>query len=259
MFLDDILVGGVWVFLMTFARVGATIMIMPGTGDNFMPVQIRLMFALSFSLIVTPLVLEYLPAQPESSVAMIMILGKEILIGLFFGLIARIMMIILDVAGMMISFQSAMANAQVFNPQLATQGSIMGAFLSMTGMVLFFALGLHQIMLAGIIKSYEMLPAADWYFPAEDFARAMAGYFASAFIIAIQLTMPLMVIVLMLYAAMGILGRLMPQLQIFIFLIPIQVSIALFIMITSLHVIMTVWGQYFMDVISAMFGGINVR
>lgn len=255
--LEDILVGGVWVYLLTFARVGATLMIMPGTGDSFTPTQMRLMFALAFSFVVAPLVLDYLPAQPESTMAMMLILIKEVFIGVFFGTIARIMIAILDIAGMIVSIQSAMANAQIFNPQFATQGSLMGAFLSMTGMVLFFAFGLHQIMLAGIIQSYEMLPAVNWYFPAEDFARAMAGYFAQAFIVAVQLVMPLFVIILMLYVAMGILGRLMPQLQIFIFLIPIQVTLSLLIMITTLHLLMSNWGQYFMDVITSMFGGIN--
>jgi len=216
------------------------------------------MFALAFSLLVTPLVLEYLPAQPESSMAMMLILVKEVMIGIFFGTIARIMIAILDIAGMIVSIQSAMANAQIFNPQFATQGSLMGAFMSMTGMVLFFAFGLHEYMLTGIVKSYAMLPAADWYFPAEDFARAMAGYFAQAFIIAVQLVMPIFIIILMLYASMGILGRLMPQLQIFIFLIPIQVTLALFIMISSLHLIMSAWGQHFMDVITSMFGAIDV-
>lgn len=255
MVFDDFLTGGLWAFLIVFARIGAILMIMPGTGDNFTPVQARLLFALAFSYILTPVLLDGLPAMPASSAAIVLVLAKEVFIGIFFGTIARILMSILDTAGMVISMQSSLANAQIFNPQMASQGSLIGAMLSLLGLVLLFALNLHHVLLTAAVNSYDVVPAATWSFPAGDFAAGLTDVFARSFMVAIQLAMPFFIIILMLYIAMGVLARLMPQLQIFIFAIPVQVMLALFVLVGSLHLIMTGWGQFFMETMIQYTGG----
>ncbi len=257
MVFENILMGGLWAYLMTFARVGAALMIMPGLGDSFTPIQFRLLFALAFTFIVSPLVAPLLPAIPPSSAALVLLMSKEVIIGLFFGTVARIMIATLDTAGMIISTQSSLSNAMIFNPQFASQGSLMGAMLSMLGLVLLFALNLHHMLLAGIVQSYTAFPAKEWVFPAEDFYKALLMFLSQSFAIAVQLTLPFFLIILMLYVGMGILARLMPQLQIFIFAIPIQVLLSLFVLLSTLHLIMTGWGQFFGDGLNTIFTGIS--
>lgn len=254
---DNFLVGGVWAFLIVFARIGAFLMIMPGTGDNFTPVQARLLFALAFSYILTPVLLSGLPPMPASSVAIMLILAKEVFVGIFFGTIARMLMAILDTAGMIISMQSSLANAQIFNPQFASQGSLIGAMMSLLGLVMLFALNLHHVLLTAAVNSYDVVPANQWSFPAGDFAQGLAQVFANCFLIAVQLCMPFFLIILMLYIAMGVLARLMPQLQIFVFAIPVQVLLSLTVLVICLQIIMTQWGQFFMDTMLRYTGGGN--
>lgn len=255
MVFENFIIGGVWAYLMIFARVGATLMIMPGTGDSFTPIQVRLMFAFAFCFLLTPVLADSLPPMPGNAAALGMVLVKEVLVGVFFGTVARILMAMLDTMGMVVSLQSSLANAQLFNPILATQGSLIGALFSMLGLVLLFALNLHQVLLTAIINSYDVIPAKEWVFPAEDFANALAAVFAKSFTIAIQLILPFFIIILMLYIAMGVLARLMPQLQIFVFAIPIQVLLSLFILMSTLQVIMISWGTYFGDMIMDLTGG----
>ncbi len=255
MILENFIQGGIWAFLMVFARIGAILMIMPGTGDNFVPTQARLLFALAFSFILVPLLEPLLPAIPANSAAIVLILAKEVIVGIFFGTVARILMSILDTAGMVISMQSSLANAQIFNPQMASQGSLIGAMLSLLGLVMLFALNLHHVLLTAAINSYDVVPAKEWAFPAGDFAEGLARVFADSFMIAIQLSMPFFIIILMLYIAMGVLARLMPQLQIFVFAIPVQILLSLFVLLTSLHLIMNGWGQFFMDTMIKYTGG----
>lgn len=259
MIFEDFIIGGLWAFMMTFARVGAAIMIMPGLGDSFTPIQFRLLFALGFTYVVAPLVAPLLPAMPLSSAALVLLLGKEVLIGLFFGTVGRMMIAALDTAGMIISTQSSLANAMIFNPQFASQGSLVGALLSMLGMVLLFALNLHHMLLAGIVQSYSAFPAMDWVFPAEDFFKALTMFLSQSFAIAVQLTLPFFLIILMLYVGMGILARLMPQLQIFVFAIPIQVLLSLFVLLTTLHLLMGGWAQFFSDGVNTLFSGVTTN
>ena len=130
--LETFLASGILAFILTFVRMGTAVMIMPGLGDSFVPERLRLMIALGLSFVLCPLTFKYMPAQVPGTFTLLMLIMMEFIIGLFFGTVARIFMTALDTAGMVISISSGLGNAQVFNPSLATQGSLVGAFLSIT-------------------------------------------------------------------------------------------------------------------------------
>ena len=74
------------------------------------------------------------------------------------GLIARLLLTAVDVAGQIISFNLSLANAFVFNPTMAAQGSLPGAFMTVLALVLIFAADLHHLMLRAAVDSYGVFP-----------------------------------------------------------------------------------------------------
>src|SRR5690606_646808 len=149
---------GVFAFMIAFTRIGTAMMIMPGVGDSFVPNNIRLYFALGLSVVLAPVLQPFMPVPLPALMVMFTLIGMEFVIGLFIGTIARVLISALDTAGMIISLMSGFANAQVFNPSMASQGSIVGAFMSVTGVVLLFALNLHHLLLYGVGESYHLFP-----------------------------------------------------------------------------------------------------
>src|SRR5690606_34345136 len=118
------------------------------------------------------------------------------------------------------------ANAQIFNPSMATQGSIVGAFMSITGVVLMFSLNLHHLLIYGLVESYRLFPLGgipDAGSMAELITRAVS----SAFYVGFQIAMPFVVVALLIYIAMGVLARVMPQIQVFILALPLQITLSL--------------------------------
>lgn len=244
--LQQLVVGQVYAFMLVFVRVGTAMMIMPGVGDGFVPERIRLMFALSFAVIITPMVAAKLPEFSTASLPFLLLLGGEFITGLFIGTIARIFMTALDTAGMMISIQTGLANAQVFNPAFAAQGSVMGAFLSVTGALLLFATNLHHVLLTAIVDSYRSFPPGmlDTSFSG-DMAESISKAVTKAFSIGLHMAMPFVIATTMIYVAMGILSRLMPQLQVFILSIPVQISLGLLTFVLTASTMMLYWlGHY---------------
>ena len=224
--LEQFITSGVFAFIIVFVRFGTTMMIMPGIGDSFVPNNIRLIIALAFSFAVFPMLQPYVPNPIPPFGDLIGLLTVEFLTGLFIGTIARILIMSLDTAGMLISLASGISNAQIFNPSLATQGSIFGAFFSVAGTTLLFATDLDHLLVHGLFESYHMFPIGGML-DTGGMAEMMSKVVAESFMIGFQIALPFIIIALILYVGMGVLSRLMPQVQILMVAIPLQILLAL--------------------------------
>ncbi len=235
---------GLLAFMMTFARIGSALMIMPGLGDSFVSERVRLLMALGVSLVLTPFVAPFMPAVTPPMFALILMLGTEVIIGLLIGTVARIFMTALDTAGMVVSTQSGLANAQVFNPSLAAQGSIIGAFLSMTGVTIIFASNMHHLLITGLVESYTMFPIGE--IPdTGSMAELVAKAVSASFNIGVKIAAPFLVVTLLIYVGMGVLSRLMPQVQVFLIILPLQILIAIILLSLTATALFAYWLSQF--------------
>lgn len=238
--IEEFLVSGVFAFMLVFTRLGTAFMIMPGFGDSFVPANIRLMMSLGIAFVLTPIVQPFIPDPIPAFPVLVALLTMEFVIGLFVGTIARIFMIALDVAGMLISTTSGLANAQVFNPSLSSQGSITGAMLSMVGVVLLFATNLHHMLIFGIVESYTMFPVGGVP-DTGSMAQMITQAFSSSFLIGFQIAIPFIIVAMMLYIGMGVLSRLMPQVQVFILALPVQIMLSMVTLSLIISAAMLFW------------------
>ena len=242
--LEGFLVSGVLAFVLTFVRMGTAIMIMPGLGDSFTPARVRLHVALGITLVLFPIVQPYMPNPIPGTFMLFTLIVMEFIVGLFFGTIARIFMTALDTAGQVLSISSGLGNAQVFNPALAMQGSLMGAFLSVTGVVFLFASNLHHLLIAGLIESYEFFPLGE--IPdTGSMAELIARSVSAAFAIGIKVGAPFIVLALLIYLGMGVLSRLMPQVQVFLIALPLQIYLSLLVITLVLSTGLFYWAGEF--------------
>lgn len=247
--IQEFLTTGVFTFIVIFVRLGSAIMIMPGVGDSFISARVRLLFALGLSLALSPLLGKYMPYPLPGTVALFVLIMMEFMIGVFFGTIARIFMIALDVAGMVTSMQSGLGSAQLFNPTLATQGSLIGAFFSVTGVTFLFATNLHHLLFMGLVESYEFFPVGN--IPdTGSMAEFMSMALSASFSIGVKMATPFIVITLLIYAGMGVLTRLMPQVQVFMIALPLQIIVSLVTMAAVISGIYLFWSSEFENGIS---------
>ena len=238
--LEAFLTTGVYAFMLAFTRIGTAIMIMPGIGNTFVPANIRLYFALAFTLVFMPLIQAKLPTPIPTGGMLFVLIAFEFVIGMFIGFIARALMSALDVAGLIVSTQSSLANAQLFNPAFSSQGSIMGTFLTLVGMMLLFTTNLHHLMLVGIIDSYTLFPVGSVP-DSGSMSEMLTSTIAGAFAVGIQITAPFLIIILLLNVGMAVMSKLMPQVQVFMIAIPVQIYLSLITLVLVISVMMLVW------------------
>ncbi|MBK6897111.1 MAG: flagellar biosynthetic protein FliR [Alphaproteobacteria bacterium] len=250
--LETFLAGGVLAFILTFVRIGAAVMIMPGLGDSFVSERIRLHLALGLSFVLFPLVMPFIPQPLPQTFMLFVMIATEFIVGLLIGTVARIFMTAMDTAGMIISMQSGLSNAQVFNPSLATQGSLMGALLSVTGVLILFKTDLHHLLLMGLVESYQMFPVGEVP-DTGSMAEVMTKAVTSAFAVGVKLATPFIVLTLLIYVAMGVLSRLMPQVQVFLLALPIQIVLSLILLMLAASTLFLTWVAFYENSLTVFF------
>lgn len=232
----------VFAYFLVFCRLGAALLTLPGIGEQYIPVRIRLLFALGLTLVMGPVLADRLPALPERVTSLLIMIGGEVLVGLAIGLLARLLITALAWGGTIISFLSGFSAAQIFNPLLADQGSLTAVLLSLGGLVMIYATGSHHLMFYAIADSYQVfVPGA---FPevgpiADNFARLVS----ESFVMAMQFSTPFIVFGIVFYTGMGLLARLQPQMPVFFVALPLQITISLIIVMLTLPTIM----MWFLD------------
>ncbi len=230
-------------FLVIFMRFGLAVMIMPGIGDSFVTSPVRLFFTLALCLVLTPPLAALMPAPPAQAPLLVALLVSEALIGMFIGSVLRILVSALDTAGSIVSMQVGFASAMLFNPVSASQGSLIGSLYSMLGVTLLMVMNMHHYMIATIVDSYHIMPVGAQLPDMGSLAEVIAGVVSVAFRLGAQIALPFLVVGLIMQIGIGVLARLMPQIQIFFLALPGQIAIGLLMISMVLSASMLFWAN----------------
>ena len=244
----DFLPQTAFVFLLIFARVGAMVMAIPGIGDRAIPSRIRLVFALALTLIIYPIVQKTFSELPTALNAMLAAIVAELMVGLAIGLTVRMIIAAIQVTGTAIAFQTGLAFAQNVDPAQGIQSSLFGSFLSMLSVTLIFATDLHHVLLAAIHDSYVLFRPGS-LLPAGDFAEVAIKTLADGFRVALQLAAPFLVFGLIFYLGIGVLTRLIPQVQVFFLAMPANIFLGFVLLMLLLSTMMLWYLDYFAQAI----------
>jgi len=221
-------------------RVGAMMMTAPAFGDFTLSPRIRLAVALAATAALAPAAAPCFPkfaAEPDALAIFSLIIG-EIGVGLFLGLVARMIASALNVAGQIIALQMGLSLAQIFDPSQETQGAIIGGFLAVLGTTMIFATDMHHLLLAALRDSYLVF-APGGSISVGDMADSMIGALSFAFSLGVRLAAPFIVFGLVFYAGAGVLNRLMPQAQVFFMLMPANLILGLMLLMLTTGLMMT--------------------
>lgn len=219
-----------YLYLMVFARVGAMIMLVPVFGEAFLNTRVRLAIALALALVLYPMASAELPAQPGDIMAALGLLVHEIAIGLILGAIARLIVSATQTAGSIIAYQSGLGFAQTADPsQTGVQGAIIGNFLGLLALVMVLATDLHHLVLAAIHDSYVVYPPGTPLM-FDDAYRLAWQVAAQSFAVGVQLSAPFIIYGLIFNLGLGILSKLMPQLQVFFIAMPANITFGMILL-----------------------------
>lgn len=242
--LADLLPGQIFGFMLIVARVGGMVMLMPVFGEFTVPAWVRLGLVFALSAILYPLVSGTLPQMPEHAFSIISAVGGEAMIGLFIGGGARLLLSALNVAGLVIAMQTGLASAQGFDPNQQSQSALISTFMTLIGVNLILASNLHYLLIAAMQDSYQLF-APGALFPTAGFAEMALMLVSKSFAIGVQTAAPFIVFGLIFNIGLGMLARLMPQVQIFFVAAPAQIFLGFIIFGVTISSVMLWYLEYF--------------
>ena len=238
-------------FMLTFARVGTMVMMMPGIGEMNMPARVRLTIALMLTAILLPAHQAAYTITLTALGPVIMMLFQEILIGAVLGLTARLAISGLQVAGSVIAQQLGLGFVTAVDPTQNQQGVIVGNFLTLLGVTLIFATDLHHLVIAAMNDSYILFKPGEMPLVG-DAAQHIIKVIATSFRIGIQLSAPFLVFGLLFNLGLGVLSRLMPQMQVFFIGMPLSILIGLLLLVLVIGAMMGTFTGYIEGVLGQL-------
>jgi flagellar biosynthetic protein FliR len=234
-------------FMLVFARIGAMVMLLPGFGEVFIPVRTKLAIALLLTLIILPLHRAAYHVDMQSVAPLAVLMVHEIIIGVVLGATARVTLAALQVAGSIIAQQLGLGFVTSIDPTQGQQGALMGNFLTLLGIALLFATDTHYLVIAALNDSYKIFSPGE-LMPSGDVAALATRAFAAAFKIGLQLSAPFLVFGLVFNIGLGVLARLMPQMQVYFIGVPLSILIGFMILAAVLASMMGTYMDYLIGV-----------
>jgi flagellar biosynthetic protein FliR len=238
-------------FMLAFARIGAMVMLMPGLGEANIPVRIKLSIALMLTLVILPLHRSAYHIDMESMASLVVLMLHEIVIGIVLGATARVTLSALQVAGSIIAQQMGLGFVTSVDPTQGQQGLLVGNFLTILGVTLLFATDSHHLVIAALNESYTIFSPGETM-ASGDVAALATRAFAAAFKIGLQLSAPFLVFGLVFNIGLGVLARLMPQMQVYFVGVPLSIFAGFLIFAFVLTAMMGTFLDYFIGVMHDM-------
>jgi flagellar biosynthetic protein FliR len=231
-------------FMMVFARCGTMLMLLPGMGESMLSSRLRLTGAAVLAAVMLPLHRDAYHVDLHAIGQVLLMMAEEMLIGAVLGMTARLTVAALQVTGSVVAQQLGLGFVTAVDPTQGQQGLIVGNFLTILALTLLFATNLHHLVIAALDESYSLFAPGEVPLTG-DMAALMTRTVAGSFRIGVQLSAPFIVFGLLFNVGLGLVSRLMPQMQVFFVGMPLSILAGLLILVFTLAAMM---GTYLNDI-----------
>lgn len=235
-------------FIWPLTRILGLIAASPLFGNVSVPAPVKIAFGVLLTMMIAP-GLHDLPNVDPMSLAGMLILMQQLVIGLSMGFAMRVVFAGVEMAGEIIGMTMGLGFATFFDPQSQGRSSAISQFLSLLVLMIYLAANIHLMMIASLFDSFNTLPIAAGPMGAGGLQK-MAAWGGIIFSAGVQLSLPIVAALLITNAALGILTRAAPQLNIFGIGFPIALGAGLIMISLALPYLTSPFVRWLQDGIS---------
>ncbi len=225
----DFAIQQVWQFVVVLVRTAVILSALPLLGGRIVPKRIKVGLAAAISVILTPVVTFTLPPNWLEPAHLVMALGSEILVGLVLGFAMRLIMAAVELAGSVLGFQVGFAMANVLDPVSQVQTPVFGQLLTVLATLLYFQIDGHLLLLMALGSSFQLIPPFGAHLSA-PLLPDVTGLIQRTYETGLRLALPVMAATFLVHITMGVLGRLVPQMNMLLTSFPITIGVGLIVL-----------------------------
>lgn len=223
--------------VIAFLRVATVLFFLPIFGGDGVPVRVRVLLALVMTIAVWPVASiegqAFASNQNLDATSLAIITIREVFLGFTIGFSCRIVLFGTSIAANAIGVNMGFQTAATLSPIFDTQESVFAVFKNWFVVVLFLALNVHHKFIELLFESFRRVPIAENLRSALILENVVLAIQA-CFQIGIKIAAPFLVIQLFLTLALGLLSRLVPQLNAFIVSFPLSFLVSMVLLFLSL-------------------------
>ncbi len=222
-------------FLLIFSRVVSVLWLLPVFSSRAISVP----FKAGVSLLIAYLLFDSIGVDRSFSndpYLLFLFVMKEVLIGLAIGFSVKMLFMAVNVAGEIIAIQSGFSFARFMDPLSMTQTTVIEQLKNLLAMMLFLAMDAHHILVRAIVASFRGVPIGSVTIQ-ESFFQFLITISGRVFVTGFKIGAPIIVTLMFVEIALGMLSRMIPQINIFIEGVPLKILVTVIMFSFSLGVI----------------------
>ena len=239
----DVSVAQFQIFLLVFVRTLGIVAASPVFGHRAVVNQAKAGLALALALVLFPSVPVTLHATTDLLPYAIAAV-KELIMGMMFGFVARLVFIAVQFAGEVIGIDIGFGVVNIIDPLSAERISIIGTFMNLIALVVFLLIDGHHTILQALGASFDMVPLGGIQLT-EMLGRSIIQLSGGVFVIAAKLAAPVITALFLTSLALGIIARTVPQMNVFIVGFPLKIGVGMGIILVSLPLFNTMLVKFF--------------
>lgn len=216
------------IFLLIFCRITAFFVVVPVFSSQSVPTTFKI--GLSFFVSMVIFSSGGMNVTVPQDLNFILLIVREALIGLLLGFIAYLMFMTIQTAGSFIDIQIGFGIANVIDPMTGASAPIIGNFKYMIALLLFLTMNGHHYLLDAIVYSYKWVPIDnDLFLKMIDgsLSEFLIRTFAQSFMLAFQMSAPLVTALFLTDVGLAFLARTAPQYNVFVIGVPLKIIVGL--------------------------------
>jgi flagellar biosynthetic protein FliR len=252
--LSQALLSYAFAFVMVMCRCGAAIMLLPAFAEDGTPTPLRAGFALAMTILLLPIATPHLPPEPHDFPRLVALLTEELCAGILLGWLARLVCLSLPAAGQMVSLTTGLSSILQPDQNFGAQTAALGQLFGRMAPVLILSTGLYALPLHALAGSYEALPPGQPP-PGADITEIIVRAVSAHFALALQLAAPFLLLGTLWHAGLGLLSRLVPNVQVHFASLPGQVLGGLLVLSLLATPVCTHWLETTARVFAELPGG----
>jgi flagellar biosynthetic protein FliR len=228
----DIIFKNYMLFLLVFARMSGMILFNPFLGKRNVPVMIKMGLALFVSLITMPLI-NFTSADSPTFFVFIIAVLKELFIGFTVSFIMQMFISMVFISGEIMDLQLGIGMSKIYDPQSNISMPLSGTIYNIMYILMFFSTDSHFTLIRIITRSCEVFPPGFGFISLEHI-NDIVFLFGDILILSLKLAIPVIAIEILAEAGLGIIMKVVPQINVFVVGLPLKLLIGLFMIVLVL-------------------------
>lgn len=235
-----------------FLRIGAAFLAAPIFGARTVPVRIRIILALLLTLVIQATIPAMPAMDPFTADGMVLIV-RQLLIGLAMGFMLQIAFSTVIMAGQVIATTMGLGFASTVDPQNGVNVTMLGQFYLIVATLIFLGMDGHLLLINILTQTFVLFPVGGDIFTPDLFMKVV-NFTAQMFVWAAIIALPAVTGVLLVNLSFGVMTKAAPQLNIFALGFPMAIIAGFALMLLSIPAIMPVLASVFTESLIALQG-----